>query len=126
MPVGQKFVAVVQAGLLVHPVDLVTTPVGEVHQFRRTYLHQSRSLVVEARIVVGNCKVMLGCLAQFIARSYSAGNHRIRIHSPLIASLNLWWRKGVGKVCRGILRADAMAGSISTTRIQPAHAGDAP
>jgi hypothetical protein len=87
--VGDEFFALMQAGLLACPVNVLSATVGQVDQFRLLHFSDSRALEIETRIVFRYDRIVSGCVAQFSSRTNTAGNDRVWINQALVTSLYL-------------------------------------
>ena len=77
-----------QAGRFASPVNVIAAAVREINQPWLIDLYNSRSLVVESRIVLGDCGIMDCGLPQFLSRHDSTGNNRVGINHPAVVRLN--------------------------------------
>ena len=93
MAVGDEFLAFVQAGLLVRPVNVLPSPVGKVNELRLLHFGDPRTLEIKACVVLGNHGIMRSCVPQLGGGTDPAGNDGIGIYQPLIAGLDLGMRK---------------------------------
>ena len=86
MPVGEKLLTLMKAGLLVRPKNLVAAPIGQIHKLRLGYLNHPRMFVVETGIVFSDYRIVGSNFLQLRARGDAAGNHRIGKYHPPIAA----------------------------------------
>lgn len=94
--VGKEFLSLVQAGLLVHPENLVTAAIRKINELRFADLDNPRVVIIETGIMFGDYWIVIGDFSQFFTGDDAARDHRVRIHSTSIPRLYCWraeWRR---------------------------------
>ena len=122
--VGQEFLSLVQAGLLVHPENLVATTVREINQLRFANLYNPRVVVIETGIMFGDYWIMIGDFAQFFTGSDASRNHRVRVYIASIPRL-YFWRVECGRQCVGRFDDDVVSRKLLPRFTEPTEGQNA-
>ena len=73
------------------PIDLLTSPIGHVDR-RKLRLHNSRPLIMKARIMHPRHEIAVQGISQFNTGVYAAGDHRMWVdHSQFGPLPDLHW-----------------------------------
>ena len=117
MTIGDELFALMQAGWLARPVNVLPTPVGKVNQLRLLDFGDACPLEIEAGIVIGHYGIVRGLITQLGGGTDSAGNYGVRIDDPLIASLDFrpgqTGKNGQAGNGRGVIKIEGAMHSIA-------------